>query len=43
MGIKPMVNKELEVLEQRYNDRRLLWSNVEKFINNCNLWLESPF
>lgn len=32
MGITPPQNKELMDLEVKYNDRKLLWTHVGKFI-----------
>lgn len=32
MGITPLQNKELQELEMKYNDRKLLWTHVGKFI-----------
>jgi hypothetical protein len=32
MGITPLQNKELQELEVKYNDRKLLWTHVGKFI-----------
>jgi hypothetical protein len=32
MGITPLQNKELQELEGKYNDRKLLWTHVGKFI-----------
>jgi len=43
MAIKPLVNKELDQLESKYNDRKLLWNNIEKFSRNNEDWFEKPF
>lgn len=32
MGIIPAPNKELQDVEAKFNDRRLLWTHVDKFI-----------
>ncbi len=34
MGITPAPNKELIDLEVKYNDRKLLWTHVDKFMKN---------
>ena len=36
-------NRELIDLENKYNDRKLLWTNVDKFSKNSELWLNSDF
>ena len=38
MSITPTPNKQLADLEIKYNDRKLLWTHVDKFIKNQQLW-----
>ena len=41
MKIVPVPNKELQDVEAKFNDRKLLWNNVDKFIKNEEAWLKS--
>lgn len=43
MDLNPTVNKELQDLEDKYNDRRTLWTNIEKFARCHEEWFKSPF
>ncbi|MHA2024046.1 MAG: dynein heavy chain [Candidatus Thorarchaeota archaeon] len=36
-------NFDLQNLEAKYNDRKLLWNNLEKFSKSKEDWLKSPF
>ena len=36
-------NRELFELENKYNDRKLLWTNVDKFSKNSEIWLNNDF
>lgn len=38
MGITPSTNKELVDLDAKFNDRKLLWTHVDKFIKLQELW-----
>lgn len=38
MGIVPSPNKELADVEVKFNDRKLLWTHVEKFIKLQENW-----
>lgn len=35
--------RELVELENGYNDRKLLWTNIDKFRKNNEEWLKNPF
>lgn len=41
MSIVPASNKELIDLEGKFNDRKLLWSHVDKFIKLQETWEKS--
>ena len=41
MSITPTPNKELVDLEVKYNDRKLLWTHVDKFMKLDELWIKS--
>ena len=43
MDVNPKPNKDLESLEAKYNDRKLLWGNIERFTKNQDDWFEKPF
>ena len=43
MKLQPKKNTELEDLEQKFNDRKLLWTNIEKFSKKSHDWLNSQF
>ncbi len=43
MGIQIKKNIELEDLEQKFNDRKLLWTNIEKFAKKSQDWLNNQF
>lgn len=41
MGTTPSVNKELQDVEVKFNDRRLLWNHVDRFIKLQETWEKS--
>ncbi len=41
MGIVPAPNKKLQDVEVKFNDRKLLWSHVDKFGKLEEAWLKS--
>lgn len=41
MEIVPAPNKELIDVEAKFNDRKLLWNHVDKFIKLEEAWLKS--
>lgn len=41
MGTTPSANKELQDVEVKFNDRRLLWNHVDKFIKLQETWEKS--
>lgn len=41
MGIVPAPNKELQDVEAKFNDRKLLWSHTDKFIRLQETWEKS--
>lgn len=41
MAIAPAPNKQLADLQIKYNDRKLLWTHVDKFIKLQELWEKS--
>jgi hypothetical protein len=41
MEIVPAPNKELMDVEAKFNDRKLLWNHVDKFIKLEEAWLKS--
>jgi hypothetical protein len=43
MGIKPEKNRELDELETKFADRKLLWTNIEKFSKNSGEWFNGNF
>ena len=43
MELTPPPNKELVELEEKYNDRKTLWTNIEKFARCHEEWFKSPF
>lgn len=43
MNLTPETNKELIDLENKYNDRKLLWSHVDKFAKLYNEWYNGNF
>ena len=43
MKLNSKRNAELEDMEQKFNDRKLLWTNVEKFAKKSNEWMTSNF
>jgi len=43
LEVNTQKNKELTDLESKYSDRKLLWSNVEKFSKNNEAWLNNNF
>jgi len=38
MGIAPSANKELQDVEVKFNDRKLLWTHVDRFIKLQETW-----
>jgi hypothetical protein len=43
MGLQVKKNSELEDMEQKFNDRKLLWTNIEKFSKKSQDWLANQF
>lgn len=43
MDLSPPNNKELAELEEKYSDRKTLWTNIEKFARCHEEWFKSPF
>ena len=43
MGLQVKKNIELDEMEQKFNDRRLLWTNIEKFAKKSQDWLNNQF
>jgi hypothetical protein len=43
MGLQVKKNSELEDMEQKFNDRKLLWTNIEKFSKKSQDWLSNQF
>jgi len=43
MELKVKQNHELEDMEQKFNDRKLLWTNVEKFAKKSQEWTNNQF
>ena len=41
MEIAPAPNKEMQDVEAKFNDRKLLWNHVDKFIKLEEAWLKS--
>jgi hypothetical protein len=41
MEIAPAPNKELQDVEAKFNDRKLLWNNADKFSKLEEAWLKS--
>jgi dynein heavy chain, axonemal len=41
MGITPSPNKELQDVEVKFNDRKLLWNHVDRFIKLQETWEKS--
>jgi dynein heavy chain len=41
MGIAPSANKELQDVEIKFNDRKLLWTHVDRFIKLQENWEKS--
>lgn len=41
MGISPSPNKELQDVELKFNDRKLLWTHVDRFIKLQETWEKS--
>lgn len=41
MGIVPAPNKELQEVQVKFNDRKLLWNHVDKFIKLQEQWEKS--
>ena len=41
MEIVPAPNKELQDVENKFNDRKLLWNHVDKFVKLEEAWLKS--
>ncbi len=43
LEVNTQKNRELFELESKYTDRKLLWTNVEKFSKNNESWLNNNF
>jgi dynein heavy chain len=43
MGLPVKKNVEFEEMEQKFNDRKLLWTNIEKFAKKSQDWLNNQF
>lgn len=41
MGIPPTANKQLQDVEVKFNDRKLLWNHVDRFIKLQENWEKS--
>lgn len=41
MGITPSANKELQDVEIKFNDRKLLWNHTDRFIKLQETWEKS--
>ena len=41
MELVPAPNKELSDVEAKFNDRKLLWTHVDKFLKCEQAWLKS--
>lgn len=41
MGIPPAANKQLQDVEVKFNDRKLLWNHVDRFIKLQENWEKS--
>ena len=41
MEIVPAPNKELQDVQAKFNDRKLLWNNIDKFTKLEEAWLKS--
>jgi hypothetical protein len=43
MELNTANNRELADLENKYNDRKTLWTNIEKFAKSHDEWFKSNF
>jgi hypothetical protein len=43
MDLPQTTNKELIELESKFSDRKLLWTNMEKFYKLSEEWFNNPF
>jgi hypothetical protein len=43
MDLNPQPNQPLAELDNKYNDRKLLWTNIEKFAKCHEEWFKNPF
>lgn len=43
MGLNPSANRELQDLESKYNDRKMLWTHVERFNRLSDDWFKNNF
>jgi dynein heavy chain len=43
MGLNPSANRDLQDLESKFNDRKILWSHVERFNRLSEDWFRNNF
>ena len=43
MGLNPQPNKELQDCESRFNDRKILWTHVERYNRLSEDWFRNNF
>lgn len=43
MGLNPQINRDLQECENRFNDRKMLWTHVERFNRLSEDWFKNNF
>jgi dynein heavy chain len=43
MGLNPTPNKDLQELEAKFNDRKMLWTHIDKFFKLQDDWFNKDF